>query len=381
MRRHKLLIPVFLGVVALIIGTSLIFSNFNSEDQNQDQAENAAGQEQMIPDEHEQEKSDMAETAEEEAEIEPDSAKADSEEAQISTRMEVASEAEAKQDDPNEQKAKVAEDKPEKTKPEPKPEPKQVKDNPMARVTADGLNVRPDPSTDNPRIGLLERGQTVEVLAGQNNWLQVKLSNGGTGWISGAYVSRLSPSNAGNSLSGRVIVIDPGHGGSDPGAVGRNGLQEKVIVLDVGLRVAEKLRAQGAKVVMTRDTDVFIPLAQRVSIAENAGAEIFVSIHANAHPDPGIGGTETYYYRNKATSTASANLATLSQSELVGALRLRDIGVKDANFLVIRQTSMPSVLLELGFLSNAHEESLMRTDEFRQNAADAIYRSIQGYLN
>jgi N-acetylmuramoyl-L-alanine amidase len=254
----------------------------------------------------------------------------------------------------------------------------------MVTVTADSLNIRPDPSTNRQPIGSLSRGQKVEVLKEQNNWLQVKLPDGRVGWVSGAYVDRHSsspsPSSSKGSLSGKVIVLDPGHGGHDPGAVGVTGLREKDVVLDVALRAAKQLRAKGAKVVMTRDTDVFIPLTQRVAIAEAAGANVFVSVHANAYPSAQIGGTETYYYGYKASSGASRDLATHIQRRLVGSLGLRDIGVKDANFLVIRQTSMPSTLLELGFLSNAHEESLMRTDEFRQNAADGIVRGLLDYF-
>lgn len=367
MRKHKLL----LVLLALLIGTSLAFAIFidgSNGNLEEDQGENAGLYELNTAGIHEQESEE--EIHEEEA---PDEDEADPDQALraelIEEKDEASETAEAKEEKPVET-PKPAE--------EPKPDP--VK-NQMARVTVNGLNVRPDPSTNNDRVDLLQFGQTVEVLAEQNGWLQVKLSDGRTGWISGAYVSRFSPSAADDSLAGRVIVIDPGHGGTDPGAVGANGLQEKEVVLDVSLRAAAKLRDQGAEVVMTRDTDVFIPLTQRVTIAENARAEVFVSVHANAHPDRSIGGTETYYFGNKASSSASRNLATLMQRELVGALRLRDIGVKEASFLVIRQTSMPSVLLELAFLSNAQEESLMRTNEFRQKAADAIVRALKDYFN
>jgi N-acetylmuramoyl-L-alanine amidase len=203
----------------------------------------------------------------------------------------------------------------------------------------------------------------------------VKLSDGRVGWVSGYYVDRASSPGAGGSLARKVIAIDPGHGGSDPGAVGVTGLQEKVVNLDVGLRVASKLRSLGARVVLTRDTDVFIPLAQRPAIAQAAGAHVYVSVHSNAHPSAQIGGTETYYYSN-----ASRGLASHMQRRLVAALDLRDIGTKYGNFLVIRQASMPAVLLELGFLSNVHEESLLRTDGFRQKAADAIVQALLDYF-
>ena len=280
---------------------------------------------------------------------------------------------ETRADSAKDEANKSATEKKEEKAKEASPQPAEKKD--MATVSTDSLNVRPSPSTAQQPIDALPRGQKVEVLGEENNWLQVKLSDGRIGWVSRYYVDRPSSPGSASSLAGKVIAIDPGHGGSDPGAVGVTGLQEKIVNLEVSLRVASKLRSLGANVVMTRDTDVFIPLAQRVAIAEAARAHVFISVHSNAHPSSQIGGTETYYY-----SSASRGLASHMQHQLVGALGLRNIGAKAGNFLVIRQTSMPSVLLELGFLSNAHEESLLRTDKFHQNAADAIVRALLDYF-
>lgn len=368
MRKHKLFFPIILACIVFIFGTSIAFGivNIGNGNLQDDSAENGSlgG-------------TDAAGVSEQESDQQMIEEEASDEEIQADPNQEPAANLEEDTDEAEEAKA-VKEDIT--AKPAEGPAPQPVK-NQMATVTVNGLNFRPGPSVNNEPIDVLNQGQTVEVLAEQDNWLRVKLPDGRIGWVSGAYVDKPSTSTGnGGSLAGKVIVLDPGHGGSDPGAVGVTGLQEKEVNLDVSLRAAKKLRALGAKVVMTRDIDVFIPLTQRVSIAEAAGAKVFVSVHANAHPSAQIGGTETYYYGNKATSGASANLATHMQNELVGALRLRDIGVKAADFLVIRQTSMPSVLLELGFLSNAHEESLMRTNDFREKAADAIVRGLQGYF-
>lgn len=371
MRKHKLFLPVILGLLILFFGTSLtlgIFNNGNNEI-GTDFTENANLVEPpSVP------------QAESEPELEQESSHSDDAAVQDENRQQFASLSEEQKADEPVTKSVQAKEKEKAQKPAPKP----VKKKEMATVAADSLNLRPDPSINNPPIDVLSRGQKVEVLKEQNNWLQVKLPDGRVGWVSAAYVDKPSSSSSlpspGGSLSGKVIVLDPGHGGSDPGAVGVTGLREKDVVLDVALRAAKQLRAMGAKVVMTRDTDVFIPLTQRVAIAEAAGANVFVSIHANAHPSAQIGGTETYYYGYKASSAASRDLATHMQRGLVGSLGLRDIGVKDASFLVIRQTSMPSTLLELAFLSNAHEESLMRTDDFRQDAAEGIVDGLLDYF-
>lgn len=253
----------------------------------------------------------------------------------------------------------------------------------FATVTVSALNVRTSPSTDADRITVLSLGTLAQVIGENGEWLQIRLSNGQTGWVFSEFVivstRTINPGSGNGSLAGKVIVIDPGHGGS-PGAVGVTGLMEKVVVLDVSLRLADMLRRAGATVVMTRETDINVNLAPRVSIAQAVNADVFVSVHANAHPNPAIGGIETYYYQHKASGNTSRLLAQHIQRELVMGLGLRDIGVKHGNFHVIRETTMPSVLVELAFLSNAQEEALMRTDAFRQNSAEAIFRGLESYF-
>ncbi len=265
----------------------------------------------------------------------------------------------------------------------------------MATVTVSALNARSAPSTDAPRVTLLPMGATVEILDEQNDWLQVRLLTGETAWIAGWHVAvhteNAAPSPGGytpdntfspgpSSVAGKIIVIDPGHGGANPGAIGVTGLYEKIVVLDVSLRVAEKLRQAGAIVVMTRDNDSNVTLARRVEIAEAANAHAFVSIHANAHPDRNISGTESYYYRGRVNDTESYFLAAHLQNEMVKAFGLRNIGVKHGNFHVIRETTMPASLVELAFLSNSYDESLMKTTKFREDAAQAIFRGLDRFF-
>lgn len=265
------------------------------------------------------------------------------------------------------------------------PEPGQTVTQRLARVTVNALRLRSSPSTEAEIITLLPLGTLAKVVAESGEWLQLHLSSGQLGWVFAEFAlvfnRQASPPSAGvgQFLAGQVIVIDPGHGGR-PGAVGPTGLMEKDVVLDVSLRVTDMLRQAGATVILTRDTDSNVSLTQRVAIAEAANAHIFVSIHANAHINTTIGGTETYFFQNSATAPASRLLAELFQKELVQALGLRDIGVKHGNFHVIRETTMPSVLLELAFISNAQEEALMRTNDFRQNSAAAIFRGIEAYF-
>lgn len=185
----------------------------------------------------------------------------------------------------------------------------------------------------------------------------------------------------GTALEGRIIALDPGHGGTNPGAVGVTGLRESEVALDVSYRVKNYLEEKGAQVVLSRTADYNVSLSRRVDIAHNAGADIFVSIHANWHPDPSISGTETYYYSRGGNADSSLKLADLIQQELVSDSGLRNIGALHGNFLVIRTPWIPSALIELGFLSNYYDESLLREKSHLDGQAHAISRAINDYFN
>jgi len=187
------------------------------------------------------------------------------------------------------------------------------------------------------------------------------------------------------SLAGKVIAIDPGHGGPDPGAIGQAGTKEKDITLDVAKRLAKLLEPRGAKVVMTRTTDVDVGLYERTQTANKAKADIFISIHINANTDRSYTGTSTYIYSGTASGQSgrikeSERLAVLIQGELVNSLKTRDIGVKKADFVVLRTSNMPAVLAELAFISNAAEEKLIRTEDFKNKAAGALAKAIGCYF-
>jgi len=254
-------------------------------------------------------------------------------------------------------------------------------------VTASsGLNVRLGPGTSHGVIEVASHGSQLTVTTERDGWMRVLLSGGASGWVYGDYTTSSDSSSELPSrgerdqlLAGKTIIVDPGHGGRDPGAVGVTGLQEKLVAMDTSEKLASYLRAHGARVIFTRTSDYFISLGGRVNTAHNYGGDIFVSIHANAHPDRSVSGTETYY--NSANQGwASRNLASLVQKELVAHSGLRNIGVKQANFYVIRYTRMPSILVELAFLSNWHDESLLRQASFLDGQAQAITRGIISYF-
>ncbi|MGI6226476.1 MAG: SH3 domain-containing protein [Peptococcales bacterium] len=198
----------------------------------------------------------------------------------------------------------------------------------------------------------------------------------------------------GGSLKGKTIVIDPGHGSvqpggwTDPGAVGRIlKLHERDVNLAVALKLQQLLTQQGAKVVMTHSTGrTYLSLAGRADVANNLGADIFVSIHSNSNNNPAISGTSVYFYAPTWHSELASQrwlrqrLALSIQNELVKAGGRKNIGVLEESFAVIRETKVPSVLVEMAYLSNAEEERLLSTDQFRTQMALGIYKGIENYF-
>lgn len=177
------------------------------------------------------------------------------------------------------------------------------------------------------------------------------------------------------SLRAHIVAIDAGHGGRDPGAIGPTGLYEKEVVLDVALRVRELLVRSGVRVIMTRETDTFVELADRSRLARAQGATAFVSIHANASTRPAANGSETYYL-----TPQSLVLAQMMQEELGRVPGLANRGVRTANFQVLRENDVPAVLVEVAYLSNVDEEARLRAAAFRQRLAEAVARAVHRFL-
>jgi N-acetylmuramoyl-L-alanine amidase len=174
-----------------------------------------------------------------------------------------------------------------------------------------------------------------------------------------------------------IVVIDPGHGGPDPGAVGIGGLKETDVVLDVSKQVTALLERQGVGVILTRDAEYDLGLEPRVQMANRANATIFVSIHANAISlsRPDINGLETFYF------DSGKDLATVIHRTILDDMpEVRDRRVRQARFYVLRRTAMPSVLVETGFVTGAEDAPRLADPGFRSRMAAAIAHGILRYL-
>ena len=306
-------------------------------------------------------------------------------------------------------------------------------------TTGREMRIRLDSVTANPRIDEIHDGLLAEVRldpAGEDAVVRVKFTTTAVE----PKVSTLSdpprllldfprPSEPGARTGPvavtplRTIVLDAGHGGHDPGAHGPTGLQEKELVLDVTRRVAKLVETSlpGLKVLLSRKGDNFVPLRERTSFANRERADLFVSIHANAHRESASEGVETYFLSSEATDNAarqvaaaensvvqlekpafkgsradavkailwdlaqsefqqeSSRLAEVVQDSMTDSLRIPNRGVKQAGFYVLGGAAMPAVLIEIGFVTNPREERRLKDTKYRDEIARAIVAAIGDY--
>ena len=182
----------------------------------------------------------------------------------------------------------------------------------------------------------------------------------------------------------RLIVIDPGHGGRDPGATSASGLKEKDLAFEMSKKLENQLKDKGYNVLMTRNSDTYIELKDRAKIANDVYADIFISIHANAHTNTSINGIETYYCpRDQGVNKTKDQypLAKHIQDNMIKETGANDRGVKqNSRFIVIRETNMPAVLLELGFISNQREEANLKNSQYQDKLIRGILTGIDEYF-
>ncbi|MGB7137009.1 MAG: N-acetylmuramoyl-L-alanine amidase [Acidobacteriaceae bacterium] len=278
-----------------------------------------------------------------------------------------------------------------------------------------------DPSDDSP--GALHKASSRQPLSSMRAADDVPPADAGTPGIPAPPPpNQRVPNSMVRALGLKInrIVIDPGHGGHDSGTLGPGGLEEKDVVLDVALRLGKLLRQRlGADVIYTRTDDTFIPLETRTAIANQAQADLFISIHANSSPDTAARGVEVYYL-NFTTSADALEVAARENavsdqsihqlSDLVkkialddkinesrafaddvdqslytgleaGNPGLRDRGVKKAPFVVLIGANMPSILAEISFLTNPEDASEIRTPAYRQRIAESLYRGVARYVS
>lgn len=253
-----------------------------------------------------------------------------------------------------------------------------------ATVTASSLRIRGGPGTQYKILGSLKTGDSVTPLLHQNGWMRIRTPRGEIGWVSSQYIrsgsssssilSTVSSSSSG--LRGKRIVLDPGHGGSDPGMVGTTyNTLEKDLNLQTALYVRDYLKARGAHVEMTRTGDQKIALTRRAGLSQSLNADAFVSIHYNSSPKK-VSGTLSFYY----SELDDRVLARAIETRLGQGIGLKSNGISFGDYHILRKNRTPSALIELGFLSNPVDEAIIRKPAYQKKAAKAIADGLADYF-
>lgn len=267
----------------------------------------------------------------------------------------------------------------------------------VGHVNVDALRLRQGPSLDHQILTLLPKGTTLSIVEQQDEWLNVAAGSEETGWVYSEYVSTEKPLaepeiaaaaavdlsveallNPSTDIAGKVIVIDPGHGGVDGGAVGiQYDTLESEINLTTAFYLEQELIDLGANVVMTRiDNEKKVSLEERVEISQKYNADAFVSIHYNAAIVPASGTIAFYHSNSKDLPLARAIDRHLDKSNT-----LPHNGVAFGEYHVLRRNQAPAVLIELGFLSNESDEEIIRTSQYQQQAARIIADALHDYFS
>ncbi|QIZ65999.1 N-acetylmuramoyl-L-alanine amidase [Geobacillus subterraneus] len=277
-------------------------------------------------------------------------------------------------------------------------------------VNASSLNVRAEPSLKAARVGRLVRGEEVEIVEKKPGWYKIASQTGLDGWVSSAYVqvkggqanekeaevpqsagrslpSAIAPSDSRlyvdswtrgpiQALAGKTIVLDAGHGGKDGGAQSINGVTEKTLTMETAKRLKEKFETYGARVVLTRAGDDYVPLSARVAAARLYQADAFISLHYDSAADRDASGVTVYYYDR----FADYGLAQSFEGPFSQLSILPFRGLAFGDYYVLRENERPSVLLELGYLSNRSDAAVVATNGYQEAVTTAIVNAVRHYV-
>ena len=271
-------------------------------------------------------------------------------------------------------------------------------------ITVSSAHVRSGPGLEYQPIHSAVKGDTYQQAGTEGDWVKIMLPNGSHGWVASHLTAHAGTpsetdvkartenastgssddsagaapvqSNSSGSLEGYNIVIDPGHGGKDPGAIGLGGIFEKDLAISTAEKVEQKLTDAGANVIMSRSGDYFVPLEQRAGISNSYDTHAFISIHYDSYPAMSVRGIGTYYADGK-----DYGLAQSVQASLANSVTMNDRGIMQGNYIVLRNTSAPAILMELGFVSNPDDLAAITTADYQNQAAEAITQGLIDYFH
>ncbi|MFB7157225.1 SH3 domain-containing protein [Lysinibacillus sp. NPDC056232] len=255
-------------------------------------------------------------------------------------------------------------------------------------IIYNGTNLRTDATTTAEVVERVDAGEIYPIVGAKNDFYEIQVDDK-TAFVANWVVTTSSPSKAvtatkkekskprkKGTLNGLTIIVDAGHGGNDHGTTGQRGTDEKEITLKTASLLASKLSAAGANVVMTRESDEYVALRKRVSIAHQYEADAFISIHYDATDDSSVNGFTSYYMNSN-----QQDLAEAINNGLSNKIDLKNRGTQQGNYLVLRENRQKAALIELGYLSNGSEERVITSAKFREQATLGIYQGILNYFN
>ncbi|MGG2087748.1 SH3 domain-containing protein [Priestia aryabhattai] len=243
-------------------------------------------------------------------------------------------------------------------------------------------NLRSQPSLSAGIVRVSKAGETFEKVSEANDWVQIQYSASQTAWVSKGLTAAPGSTTPDNlqspsaALKDKIIVVDAGHGGYDPGTSGGSSI-EKNLALTTAKLVASRLANAGANVFMTRSNDTFISLSGRVDVSEAKHADAFISIHYNSSTSSSANGVMSFYY-NESKDKELAKY--IQESMMENVTSMKNQGVRFGNYYVLRENNQRAVLLELGFLSNAHDEQIVSSNAYQQQISTGIYQGIARYF-
>ncbi|MEH7390043.1 SH3 domain-containing protein [Bacillus sp. JJ1503] len=255
-----------------------------------------------------------------------------------------------------------------------------VKDSSLT-IIHNGSNIRKNANAHSEVVHRANQGDIFDIISIQNDWYEIRLTNGGSGYIAGWIVSvngsapMVEKPGSELHLKNKKIVIDPGHGGRDNGTTGARGTLEKLLTLQTAQSLYEKLKSTGANVILTRNNDTYIPLSSRVYTSHYHNADAFISIHYDSMLDRSVHGMTTYYYHSY-----QKNLAANVHSSITSKTNLKDRGYRSGDYYVLRENKRNAILLELGYLSNPTEEILVSSSQFQDTVTTGIYQGLARYF-
>ncbi len=243
------------------------------------------------------------------------------------------------------------------------------------------LPVREQGKVTAKRVGLLSPGEHLQIIGQKNKWYHVRREDESTGWVASWLVERKKPLAKVTPLSETTIALDAGHGGSDTGALSNQDQYEKDYTLALARRVKTQLEKRGARVIMIRNQDVLVPLAQIPQQAEAKHADLFLSFHFDSAPEKNsASGYTTYYYHQENGSKELANAVNQAlQSRLPN--QMHNKGIAFGDYLVLRDNDLPAILLENGYINSDKDFKRIKSSQYQEQIARAIPLGLDHYLS